>query len=217
MKYILFDMDGVLIDSEPIYLHRLEKHMARYGVEYTWPELLRFVGMTSPKAARILVEENHLPMTPEEFLAEEAQVMGNPYRDAPELKLFDGARELLELLGERGVRTALVSSTSGSGILTVLDRFGLARCFDAIVSREMVTQHKPSPEPYETAARLLGAPAEDCVVVEDSAMGIAAGKAAGMTVIAMRASVIKQDTSGADMEVEDHHALRRLLEERGWL
>lgn len=217
MKYILFDMDGVLVDSEPIYLGRLQEHMRHHGVEYTREQLLRFVGMPSPKAARILVEDNALPMTPEEFWAEENRLFGNLYEVSPELELFDGVRELLTLLGERGVKTALVSSTSSKGILAVLDRFRLMRCFDAIVSREMVENHKPSPEPYETAARYLGAQAGDCVVVEDSGMGIAAGKAAGMTVIAMKASVIKQDTSGADLEVEDHRQLRRLLEERGWL
>lgn len=217
MKYILFDMDGVLIDSEPLYLNRLQRYMAHHGVEYTRESLLRFVGMPSPKAARILIEESGLTMTIEEFWAEEGRLFGNIYQDSPELEPFDGVRELLELLGERGIRTALVSSTSAAGILSVLDRFGLMRCFDAIVSREMVERHKPDPQPYEIGARLLGAPAEDCVVVEDSAMGIAAGKAAGMTVIAMRASVIKQNTSGADLEVEDHRQLRRLLEERGWL
>lgn len=217
MKYILFDMDGVLVDSEPLYLGRLQEHLRRYGAEYTWEKLLGFVGMPSPKAARILVEDNHLPMTPEEFWAEEGRLFGNLYETSRELAPFDGVKELLTLLGEKGIKTALVSSTSASGILTVLDRFGLTRCFDVVVSREMVKNHKPAPEPYETAARYLGAQAGECLVVEDSPMGVAAGKAAGMTVVAMKASIIKQDTSQADMEVQDHRELRRLLEERGWL
>ena len=216
MKYIFFDMDGVLLDSEPIYLIRLQKHLARYGVEYTHEELLRFVGMPSPKAARILVEENSLSLTPEEFWAEAGGLFRNVY-EAPELTLFDGVKDLLELLGERGVKTALVSSTSAAGILTVLDRFGLVRCFDAIVSRDLVEHHKPSPEPYRRAARLLGAKPEDCLVVEDSAMGIAAGKAAGMTVAAMTASAIRQDTSGADWQVGSFPELQTALADRGWL
>lgn len=217
MRYLFFDMDGVLLDSEPIYLLRLQKHLAHHGMACPREELLRFVGMTSLKAARILVEEHHLPLTPEEFWAEESQLLGNLYRDSPELTLFDGVKELLELLGEKGIQTALVSSTSAAGILTVLDRFGLTRCFDAIVSREMVENHKPSPEPYERAARLLGAKPEDCLVVEDSAMGIAAGKAAGMTVAAMTASAIRQDTSGADWQVGSFPELQTALADRGWL
>ena len=217
MRYLFFDMDGVLLDSEPRYLERLRRHLARYGVDCPREELLRFVGMTSGKAARLLVEENRLPLTGEEFREEESRMFGLLYRDDPELALFHGAGELLALLGERGVKTALVSSTSAMGILLVLNRFGLTRRFDAVVSREMVEAHKPSPEPYLTAARLLGAAPGDCLVVEDSPMGIAAGKAAGMEVAALRASAIRQDVSAADWTAENYQELRRSLERRGWL
>lgn len=217
MKYLFFDMDGVLLDSEPRYLDRLRRHLAHYGVDCTREELQRFVGMTSGRAAQILVEENRLPLTPQEFWAEESRMFGILYRDDPELALFEGAKELLAILEERGIRTALVSSTSAMGILLVLDRFGLTRCFDAVVSREMVETHKPSPEPYLTAARLLGAAPGDCLVVEDSPMGIAAGKAAGMEVAALRASVIRQDVSEADWTAENYQELCQSLERRGWL
>ncbi len=217
MKCVLFDMDGVLVDSEPAYLLRLQRHMCHYGIRCAEEELQAFVGVTSLSAARTLVETYHLSLTAEEFWEEENRLYGNLYLDSPELSLFDGVKELLTLLAERKIKVGLVSSTSAKGILSVLDRFGLARYFDVIISREMVEHHKPSPEPYEKAARFLAAEAEDCVVVEDSPIGIAAGKAAGMTVVGVKASNMGQDTSGADMEVQNHEQVREALESLGWL
>ncbi len=212
MKCVLFDMDGVLLDSEPVYLSRLQRHMDCHGVKYTEQQLMAYVGMTSLSIAGAMIEKHGLSMTPEEFLAEEVRLYGSFYLDSPELAIFDGARELLTRLGEQGVKTALVSSSSGKSVLSVLDRFGLGRCFDVIVCRDMVQTHKPSPEPYQTAAQFLGAEPGECVVVEDSPVGIAAGKAAGMRVIAVKTSRIRQDTSKADVEVEDHGQLWSVLE-----
>ncbi|MCI9263783.1 MAG: HAD family phosphatase [Oscillospiraceae bacterium] len=216
-NYFLFDMDGVLMDSEPLYLKRLQRHMAHYGVEYSPEELEQFVGKTSVSIAETMVRTHDLPLTPQEFLAEEARHCGSFYLDSPELALFPGAEEFLDHLRERGIGTALVSSTSSKSVLSALDRFGMVRRFDAIVCRDMVSNTKPSPEPYLTAARFLGAQAGDCLVVEDSPVGIAAGKAAGMTVAALRASAIRQDITGADLEAGSYQELRGTLEEKGLL
>lgn len=217
MKHILFDMDGVLMDSEPQYLKRLQGHLAHYGVECGPEELGTFVGKTSLEVARTLVETYGLPVTPQEFLAEEGEIFGNFYLNTPELALFPGAEDFLDLVRDRGLKTALVSSTSSRGVLSALDRFGLVCRFDAVVCRDLVKHTKPSPEPYLTAARFLGAAPGDCLVVEDSPVGIAAGRAAGMTVAALRASAIRQDVSGAHWTAESYPELRRSLEERGWL
>lgn len=213
----MFDMDGVLLDSEPVYLKRLQHHMRHHGVEYAIEELRPCVGMTSLSVARAMVETHGLTMTPEDFLAEETRLYGSLYLDSPELTPFDGAEELLTLLRERGLKAALVSSTSSKSVLSALARFQLVRYFDAIVCRDMVYAPKPSPEPYHMAARFLRAKAGDCIVVEDSVVGIMAGKAAGMTVVAMKASEIEQDTSTADVEVRDYRQLRSVLEKYRWL
>ena len=153
--------------------------MAHYGVEYSPEELEQFVGKTSVSIAETMVRTHDLPLTPQEFLAEEARHCGSFYLDSPELALFPGAEEFLDHLRERGIGTALVSSTSSKSVLSALDRFGMVRRFDAIVCRDMVSNTKPSPEPYLTAARFLGAQAGDCLVVEDALAGIDAAVAGG--------------------------------------
>ncbi|MEA4955971.1 MAG: HAD family phosphatase, partial [Pseudoflavonifractor sp.] len=198
------------MDSEPVYLKRLQRHMAHHGEDYTTERLRQYVGKPSLSIARTLIEIHNLSMTPEEFLAEEVDLYGHFYLDSTELALFVGAAEFLNLIRARGMKTALVTSTSSKSVLAALARFQVVPCFDAIVCRDMVRNPKPSPEPYQMAAGFLQAEAGDCIVVEDSPVGIAAGKAAGMTVVAMKASEIRQDTGSADIEAEDYHQLRVL-------
>lgn len=206
MKYFIFDMDGVLLDSERVFLSSLQRFLRTQGHSVTHDDLLPFVGLTSLLTAEKMRKDYNLPGTSEDIRKAMSILHRNFYWDT-EMALLDGADTLLRVLRERGTKIALASSTSSTGILTALNRFRLIPYFDAIVSRDLVEKPKPDPDCYLLAASLLGASPGNCVVVEDSRYGIAAAKAAGMYVIAYKGASISQDTARADIEVLTHQEI----------
>ena len=121
-----------------------------------------------------------------------------------------GLLPFLWRLRAAGIRTALVTSTSSRLILAALNRMGMSALFDAILCGDMVEKRKPSPEGYQKAMALLGAAPERSIVIEDSPVGIRAGKAAGAVVAACRCGRLRQDTSQADFEFESFEECMRL-------
>jgi beta-phosphoglucomutase len=149
------------------------------------------------------------PVTLEQLL-EERKRQGNTYEDDPDLAPTPGVIEFLHRLRAAGKGIALVSSTSARLILAALNRLGLTGFFDVIICGDMVSEKKPSPECYRKAMALLRARPEECVIVEDSPVGIRAGKAAGAVVAACRCGRLRQDTSQADFEFESFEECMRL-------
>ena len=128
---------------------------------------------------------------------------GNTYVNG-NLRTMPGLTRVLERLREMGIPLALVSSTSTYLIEAALQRLGLTDFFPVVIGGDMVRRRKPDPEPYQTAMRLLNARAEECLIVEDSPVGIRAGKAAGGTVVGYRGSELRQDVSEADYRLDSY-------------
>lgn len=209
IKCVLLDMDGVMLDSEKGAFELLGKTLSTMGVQLPIEELLKFVGRSSLDIASELIETYQLHMTIEEFQMENRKT-GNYYVDSETLKPTKDLREFLEYLKLRKIWTAVVSSTRSGNVLTVLNRMQMLKYFDVVICGDMLTEVKPAPEGYLEAAKLLGVKPESCIVIEDSPIGICAGKHAGMFVVAYKGMETKQDTAMADIEINSFRELMNL-------
>jgi HAD superfamily hydrolase (TIGR01509 family) len=182
IEAVVFDLDGVLLDSEQVWDEVREALVKERGGRWHEQAQTEMMGMSSVEWSRYMHDELDLPEPPEEISAEVVRRLDEVYRKR--LPLIDGAREAVERLAARWP-LGLASSSNREVIDLVLDLSGLARYFRVTVSSEEVPRGKPAPDVYLEAARSLGVPPERCAAVEDSHNGIRSAKAAGMRVIAI--------------------------------
>jgi HAD superfamily hydrolase (TIGR01509 family) len=200
---IIFDMDGVLVDSEPLGFLAMQRVMARQGVTYTEEDNNEFLGRTTLEECRILKTRYRLGADAGDLTNEYVRILVGLIRDRP--RPMPGVPAVLEQLRLAGYRMALASSADPAVIAENVRSLGLARFFEAIVSATEVVHGKPAPDVFVETARRLGLPAGACLVVEDSRNGLLAAKAAGMTCAVIPcASTRHQDFREAD------HALQAL-------
>jgi HAD superfamily hydrolase (TIGR01509 family) len=179
---VVFDLDGVLIQSEELWADVREELARERGGRYGPEEQRAMMGMSSPEWSRYMHEHVGLPESPDEIAAEVVELMADRYRG--QLPLIDGAVEAVERLAARWP-LGLASSSNGPLIDLVLELSGLARLFRATVSSEEVARGKPAPDVYVEACRRLAVDPTRAAAIEDSHAGIGSAKAAGMRVIAI--------------------------------
>ena len=179
---VVFDLDGVLLDSEQVWDEVREQLVRERGARWHEGAQREMMGMSSVEWSRYMHDELGVPDPPETISAEVVRRMEERYRTR--LPLVDGAREAVERLAARWP-LGLASSSNREVIDLVLDVSGLAQFFRVTVSSEEVARGKPAPDVYLEAARRLEVPPERCVAIEDSENGIRSGKAAGMRVVAI--------------------------------
>jgi HAD superfamily hydrolase (TIGR01509 family) len=179
---VVFDLDGVIVDSEQVWDDVREAYVRETGGTYTEHSAHDMMGMSSPEWSRYMAEELRVPVTPEEINAAIVELMLARYGEAP--PLIPGAVEAVRRIGA-AVPLAIASSSNRELIDVVLRVTGLDGDFGATVSSEEVPRGKPSPDVYLEAARRLGADATRCGAVEDSHNGIRSAKGAGMRVVAV--------------------------------
>lgn len=195
-RFALFDFDGVIADTETSNKEFLEKALAVFGVTLTDEERMSLVGTNDPHRIERFLSRANRTVTMEEYRAQRV-VSGNTYENG-DIAPMPGLISLLRDFRSKGIRTAVVSMTSLRLISIGLERMGMTDLFDTVIGGDMVTNHKPNPEPYQMAMERLGARPEECIVFEDSPVGISAGKAAGAFVVGYTGASIQQDTSEAD-------------------
>lgn len=197
---VIFDMDGVIVDTEKFYLDTLAKLFEAEGIEVPFDDLCVTVGASYKDFKRNLVR--WFELGGEHLTEDEALARYNVWeeRNQPDFAalLNPGVVETIAELKRRGVRVALASSSPMSNILLVLEACGLSDAFELVTSGEQFHESKPNPEIYLHTLENLGLPAGDCCCVEDSVPGITAGKAAGLTVFAKR-----EDRFGFTQEAAD--------------
>jgi HAD superfamily hydrolase (TIGR01509 family) len=182
IEAVVFDLDGVLIQTEEIW-DEVRARLARdRGGRYGPEEQRAMMGMSSPEWSRYMHERVGLPESPDEIAAEVVERMAARYRE--ELPLIDGAVEAVERLAARWP-LGVASSSNRPLIDLVLELSGLAQLFRATVSSEEVARGKPAPDVYLEACRRLEVEPPRAAAVEDSHAGIGSAKAAGVRVIAI--------------------------------
>ncbi len=179
---VAFDLDGVLIDSEPVWEEVRRAYVAEHGGRWQPDSQRRLMGMSTAEWAGYLSEELGVDRAPEVVATEVLDRMAERYGDRP--PLLEGAVAAVGRLAERWP-LGLASSSPRRLIGLVLEVSGLAGQFGAVVSTEEVAHGKPAPDAYLEVAARLGADPRGCAAVEDSSNGVRSAAAAGMRVIAI--------------------------------
>jgi len=194
---VLFDMDGTLVDSEKVWDVALRELAVRAGGELSDQARAAMVGGSMATSMRIFREDLGQPDRPEEpdvkWLTSRVFHL---FREG--LVWQPGAAELLRAVKAAGMPTALVTSTGRLLVEAALDTLGQEN-FDVVVCGDEVSMPKPDPEPYRTAAKLLGVAIEDCVAIEDSPTGVASAVASGAVVLAVPAELELPATDGVHL------------------
>lgn len=182
---VIYDMDGLLLDTERFYTEVTQQIVGRYGKVFDWSVKSHMVGRPAIESARYLVATLELPITAEDYLREREGMLEALM---PTAEPMPGAVELTAALAARGVPQAVATSTGRRlfDLKTERHRDWFAR-FDAIVLGDdpRIARGKPAPDIFLLAASELGAAPADCVVLEDAPSGVAAARAAGMQVVAV--------------------------------
>ena len=200
-KAVLFDMDGVLVDTEPEYRKIETVIFEKLGIVPTEEDLKSNVGKGQLDVWTELKKEYGFAETPGELVELETREARKIYL-SESLKPIEPAIELLKTCARRGFKIAVATSSFGENAENAINRLRLNSYVDVMISGEMVSKTKPSPDIFLMAAKLLGSSPEECVVIEDSKNGVLAAKAAGMKVVGYKAPESPQDLSRADVVVE---------------
>lgn len=206
MEAVIFDLDGVLVDSEPVHHRAMQRLIAPHAV--TADEYALFVGVSLEWTVEWLKRRFGF--------AEPVDALAQRYDDLVTEQLLrepptplDGATELIEMVRERGRAIALASQSRPRWVEATLDGSGLRGQFDLVVTAAEVARAKPAPDVYLHAAERLGVRAEACLVVEDSVPGVESARAAGMFVVQTRqASSAVGRQAGADEVVDSLRSFR---------
>jgi pseudouridine 5'-phosphatase len=195
--HVIFDLDGTLVDTEPLYTLAAERILARFGKVFDFGIKRQIMGGGPLVGARFVVEHLGLPLSPEEYLAEREAILREACRNA---RAMPGAIQLVEALYARGIPLAIGTSSSRELCLLKLAPHAFGSRFHTIACSDDpgVLEAKPAPDIFLKAAHGLGAAPERCLVFEDTPKGVAAARAAGMQVIAVvDAMMLHEDYSGA--------------------
>jgi HAD superfamily hydrolase (TIGR01509 family) len=202
LKAVIFDMDGVIIDSEPSHL-KLENEMyKKLGIEVTGDEHHTFVGTTSQYMWEALKNKHKLSQSLEELVKHDRNIFfGYLNSDECEITLIDGVKDLIKELHDNGVNLAIASSSPLNVIEAIAKKFQIEEYFKVLVTGDYVKQSKPEPDIFLFASEKLGINPENCLVIEDSHNGVLAAKKAGMKCVGINSGAGSQDISMADLVI----------------
>ncbi len=207
LRAVVFDFDGVIVDSEPLHFRSLRDVLLTEGVEITEGEYFgRLLAYDDWGAIRRALEHRHEPMDPDRVERLAAQKVARFAELIPEIPVFAGAAELVRGL-ESEVPLAIASGARHEEVDAILRGVGLHDAFVTIVGAEDAPRSKPDPAPYLEAARRLaahsdGLPVSDCLAFEDSMPGIASALAAGMRVVGVANSYPAEKLQAAHRVVD---------------
>ena len=212
LKGVIFDMDGVLVDSEPVHLESTIRMMNDdFGITFTSDDNREFLGSTDRHMYETLKKRHDLSPSSDELIerrkaiyVDMLQSNGIPWRD--------GIRELVTDLAAQGLRIGLASSGLRRIIEMILETGNIRTHFGVVVTGDDVIAPKPAPDIYVEAIRQLGLAASSCAAIEDTDVGVRAAKNAGASAIAFpAASTMHMDFSHADVIVRSVGEIRQIL------
>ena len=180
---VIFDLDGVLADSEPWWNQIDAKLLAEYGVSYRGEYHRNVLGVSYRLAVEFYKNAFHISASLEELMRQRGEIAIDFF--ANRVGLFPFAKMTLEQLREMKLPLAVATSSVSASARPLLDRTGIRSLFSVVITGDEVQQGKPHPDIYLRAAKKLGISPEACLVIEDSLAGIAAGKGANMRVAAI--------------------------------
>lgn len=199
LKAVLFDMDGVIVDTEPLHRKAYFKMFEDVNIEVSEAMYDSFTGQATLPICRILCQHFNLSETPEHLVSTKRKHFKYIFENDSELALLDGVHELIKDYHANGLTLILASSASMPNINRIFDRFDLNKYFKAKISGADLKASKPHPEIFLKAAELAEEHTDNCIVIEDSTNGIEAAKAANIYCVGFKSPhSTNQDYSKAD-------------------
>ena len=210
LQAVIFDMDGVIIDSEPIYFNIQEQIFSQMGFSVSTDEYEEFIGAGMHMMWKILKNNKNLDQSIDELVNMNNEIVYNSFKNMKDISPMPYFYEFIEKCNNRKVKIALASSTAKRTIHAILDNLDIRNRFDVIVSGEDVDNGKPAPDIFLAAAEKIKVIPENCLIIEDSTNGTKAARAAGMYCIGLRnAGYEDQDLSAANIILNDFRQIEQ--------
>ncbi|PQA95910.1 ABC transporter ATP-binding protein [Chryseobacterium shigense] len=208
LKAVLFDMDGVIVDTEPLHRKAYFKTFDELEIAVSEELYTSFTGASTQRVAETLIQKYNLTNTYEGIAGIKRAHFKDYFDNDEEFDLIPGVRELIKHYHENGIKLILASSATMVTINMVFEKFGLEQYFSGKISGAALKESKPHPEVFLLAAEMAEEPAENCMVIEDSTNGILAASRAEIFCAAYRSPHSKnQDYTLADIVVSDYEEL----------
>jgi len=208
IEAIIFDMDGVLVDSEPLHEKTAKMTLREYNIEIPASEWEHFSGTTDWDMFTYIVKNfTDGNVSVEELVAHRNKTY---LEVAPKkIEMVKGAYDFIRQIRQKGLKIALTTSSTKDIQQMVFNKFHLHRYFDAIITGDEIKHGKPHPEPYQKTVKKLGIAPKNCLVIEDSTNGIKSAKAAGSIAVGITTSFPKKtlQNAGADYVVDTFQEL----------
>jgi beta-phosphoglucomutase len=202
---VLFDMDGVIVDSNPYHKLAFEAFLERHGVFLTDEELKTHVyGRTNQEIMRFIFKEKFTPQQGQVWADEKEAIFRDLYKEVSPVK---GLVAFLQMLKTHAVKTAVGTSAPKLNLDFILEKIDIRQYFYALLHSDDVQFGKPNPEIYLKAAARLNTAPMNCIVIEDSLPGIKAGLDAGMKVIGITTTHTAEELARAHLVIEDFNGL----------
>lgn len=208
IKAVIFDMDGVLVDSEPFHVEIEKRQFTLNNVPVTREEQQQYMGVAAEVMWRTLSERYSINRSVEELIEQNRAESIRFFSEVDEIPLMPGVIELLEVLRANNYPLAVASSSFPEVIDLVLERTCIRSYFQEVVSSQEAGRSKPEPDVFLLAAKRLGVEPRNCLVVEDSANGIKAAHSANMSCVAYQGEGVDPQTqNAADAIISSYHQL----------
>jgi len=208
IQTVIFDMDGVIVDTEPVHHFAYNQHFKQLNIEITPEMYASFTGNSTKNIFEKLKAHFNLKEDVTSLVETKRNLFNDAFDHKEDLYLLDGVEDLIKELHTNGIQLVLASSSAHVTINRIFTRFNLHQYFTHIVSGEDFPKSKPHPAIFQHAAFLSRTPIENCIVIEDSTNGILAAKAAGIYCIGYDSVNSKmQDYSKADKVISHFNEL----------
>lgn len=204
IKAIIFDLDGVIFDSEVIHQQAWEKVFEKYGIILAQEDYLRGIGVSDSDFLKELLEQKKLTGDIQALIKEKR---GKLLELSAEAKPVDGIYQLIKEF-HNNYKLAVASNSDKEFVMKLLENSNLAGFFDVILGFQDISKPKPDPEIYLKCAEKLGVSKEECLVIEDSPAGIKSAKKAGIKCIALVTTLDEENLSQADFIIKKHEVFR---------